>query len=263
MPWNRLLFFAFLIACSARGLAQVPSDESLVPSPSNEASNDQDSTDLLSRETLTGASPTDSIIIESVEDIEPIPVSNRKKSKGIDSSYVDTLGVGFWNKVLAPTYPNPERAAAMSFVLPGSGQIYNRRFAYIKVPVIYAGYALLIYSGETNRKLRNDFGRAYQLALKGEEHEFTGSRFDNPRVLQTNRDRLDKAFQLSYIGVGILHLVQVLEAYTTAHLLDFDMDESLSIAPVFIQPPDLGFSGSLAFDNRARLGIGLSYSFGR
>jgi len=158
--------------------------------------------------------------------------------------YVDTLGVGFWNKIFAPTYPNPERAAAMSFILPGAGQVYNKKFWYIKVPVIYAGYAFLIERGETNRGRRNEFQAAYEAYSAGEPHQFTGTRLDSELALRTTRDNFDKNFQLSYIGVVILHFVQTLEAYTTAHLLKFDMDESLTISPTLIPSDPMGFGGS-------------------
>ncbi len=170
--------------------------------------------------------------------------------------YVDTLGVGFWKKILAPTYPNPERAAAMSFVLPGSGQVYNKKFWYIKVPVIYAGYAFLINRGEVNRKLRNDFQTALVKEINGEVHEFTGMIIGTETALRINRDRLDKNFQLSYIGVVILHFVQTLEAYTTAHLLEFDMDESLTIAPTIIPSDPMGFGGS-------KIGVTIGLQLGR
>ncbi|MFK8055591.1 MAG: DUF5683 domain-containing protein [Saprospiraceae bacterium] len=158
--------------------------------------------------------------------------------------YVDTLGVGFWRKLIAPTYPNPERAAALSFVLPGAGQVYNKKFWYIKVPVIYGGYAFLIQRGEANRALKNRYSAAYISSLNGETHEFSGFAQGTTAALKVRRDLYDKNFQLSYIGVVILHFVQTLEAYTTAHLLKFDMDESLTIHPTFIPSDPMGFGGS-------------------
>ena len=149
---------------------------------------------------------------------------------------VDTLSRSFFYKVLHNPYPNPERAAAMSFVLPGSGQIYNRRLWYIKVPVLYAGYAFLIDRGLSNLELRNRFSDAYIAELAGEGHEFDNTQFDGEFRLAQLRDRADKNYQLSFIGVGILHLVQTLEAYTTAHLIDFDMDESLTLRPTVLPP---------------------------
>lgn len=174
----------------------------------------------------------------------------------IEDGYVDTLGVGFWRKLLAPTYPNPERAAALSFVLPGAGQVYNKKFWYIKVPVIYGGYAFLIQRGEVNRKLRNRFQSAYQASLRGEVHEFSGLTLGSTGNLRIRRDQYDKNFQLSYIGVVILHFVQTLEAYTTAHLLKFDMDESLTISPTLIPGDPMGFGVS-------RPGITVGIQLGR
>lgn len=174
----------------------------------------------------------------------------------IEDGYVDTLGVGFWRKLLAPTYPNPERAAALSFVLPGAGQVYNKKFWYIKVPVIYGGYAFLIQRGEFNRKLRNRFQTAYQASLRGDLHEFSGFTVGTTANLRIRRDQYDKNFQLSYIGVVILHFVQTLEAYTTAHLLKFDMDESLTISPTLIPGDPMGFGVS-------RPGITVGIQLGR
>lgn len=168
----------------------------------------------------------------------------------------DSIKSNFFSKVLKPGYPNPERAAALSLVFPGAGQLYNKRFAYIKVPIIYAGYTGLIISGEFNRKRRNDFQTALELAVQGMPHEFTDTRLDSPNALRTTRDQFDKRYQLSYIGIVILHLVQTLEAYTTAHLLEFDTDESLTICPTLVGQDALGFGES-------RPGLKLVYHLGR
>ena len=159
---------------------------------------------------------------------------------------VDT-SAGFFAKILRPGYPNPERAAAMSFVLPGSGQIYNRRFAWLKVPVIAVGYGGLIWSGEYNRDLKNRLEDAYKFRLD-EGNGLLPTEFDEGRrsfltaeQLRIQRDRVGKNYQLSYIGLVVFHLVQTLEAYTTAHLLEFDMDESLTLRPTV--GPSLGVAG--------------------
>ncbi len=76
--------------------------------------------------------------------------------------------------------------------------------------------------------------------------------------MRTNRDKLDKNFQLAYIGVGILHLVQTLEAYTTAHLLNFDMDESLTVSPVLLQLPGPAPGPGAG---TGRIALGMTYTF--
>lgn len=160
---------------------------------------------------------------------------------------IDT-SAGFFAKILRPGYPNPERAAAMSFVLPGSGQIYNKRFSWLKVPVIAAGYGLLIYSGEANRELKTEYEDGYQARLANPN---TPLDLDANRIRPFTAEQLGiqannyaKNYQLSYIGLVIFHLVQTLEAYTTAHLLEFDMDESLTVRPSVQQAPGVASFGA-------------------
>ena len=152
---------------------------------------------------------------------------------------VDT-SAGFFRKVFRPGYPNPERAAALSFVLPGAGQVYNKRFAWVKVPVIAVGYGFLVYSGVQNGNLYNRLDEAYdnRVSFPNIRTEFDPPSFLlSEEVLRIRRDEVNKNFQLSYIGLVLFHLVQTLEAYTTAHLLEFDMDESLSLQPSVAPPP--------------------------
>ena len=238
-----------LAAAPALATAQVdPPDESLTDLPSTEAIEPRDSTALVTPENLAAAAPSEVVRRGGLF---------RRRGRLRDSAYVDTLGVGFFNKVLAPVYPNPERAAVMSLLLPGAGQLYNKRFAWLKIPVIYGGYGFLIYRGIENRRLFKTFDEAYRLQLDGEEHVFTGTRFDSERILLTQRNRYDKNFQLSYIGLAIFHLVQTLEAYTTAHLLEFDMDESLTLAPTMLAPPRLGAAPA----DRARVAVAARWTF--
>ncbi len=166
-------------------------------------------------------------------------------------------GRNFFGKIFRPGYPNPERAAALSLVLPGAGQIYNKRFWYIKVPVIYAGYVALIWTGQTNGNSYRTFRDHVRNRIDGPLN--TGMPgVDNLTAAQLRllRDEYDRRYQLAYIGLGLLHVVQTLEAYTTAHLLEFDMDESLSIYPTLVPPSpyDPAVGGRLALGMTVRLG---------
>ncbi len=265
--WKQwLLTFVLTWLVSATIQAQViQPDESLTDGPATDVVDSTGAvTPQINRETINAASPTRVLGDTSILG-EPVRrgLFRRKQQ---DSTFVDTAGINFFKKVFSPVFPNPERAAALSFVLPGAGQIYNRRFAYIKVPVIYAGYGALIYSGQTNLKQRERYATALGLQAQGLPHEFTDTRFDQPNALRTQRDQFDKNYQLSYIGVGILHLVQMLEAYTTAHLLDFDIDENLSMGPQVYQPGLAGFGESsnaaMSADLlKPRLAFRVSYRF--
>lgn len=54
---------------------------------------------------------------------------------------------------------SPKKAAIMSAVIPGLGQIYNRK--YWKPPIIYAGAAAIYYFAHFNTKYYKEFRDAY------------------------------------------------------------------------------------------------------
>ena len=55
--------------------------------------------------------------------------------------------------------PNPKRALWLSLVLPGAGQIYNRK--YWKLPFIYGGFLGCTYALMWNQQMYRDYSQAY------------------------------------------------------------------------------------------------------
>lgn len=131
---------------------------------------------------------------------------------------------GFFKK----DYPDPKKAGLMSLVIPGSGQVYNKD--WWKVPFVYGAIGGLIYAINYNNEQYNRFQTAYQLALAGEENEFTGTSLgQNTRALRSIRDGFDKNRQLSYIGLVAVYLLNGVEAFVAAHLDNFDISDDLSM----------------------------------
>lgn len=130
-------------------------------------------------------------------------------------------------------YPDPGKAALLS-LFPGGGQLYNKKLAYIKIPVIYGGLTWLVILAQDNTDTYNLFKNAYLAELAGENHEFS-DRNIQAATLQQYRDIYDKRRQQTYIAIGAVYALSIVEAYVTAHLLDFDVDEDLSfkIKPSF------------------------------
>ena len=55
--------------------------------------------------------------------------------------------------------PNPKRALWLALVLPGAGQIYNRK--YWKLPIFYGGMVGCIYALTWNGQMYDDYSQAY------------------------------------------------------------------------------------------------------
>jgi hypothetical protein len=130
------------------------------------------------------------------------------------------------NNFFEDGYPDPGKAALLS-LFPGGGQLYNKKLAYIKIPVIYGGLTWLVILAQDNTDFYNLYQNAYLAEIAGEEHEFSARNIP-ASTLQQYRDIYDKRRQQTYIAIGAVYALSIVEAYVTAHLLSFDVDEDLS-----------------------------------
>jgi hypothetical protein len=125
----------------------------------------------------------------------------------------------------------PSRAAFYSAVLPGLGQIYNKR--YWKVPLVYGGLGASIYFYDFNQKNYKRYRNAYKRRMAGyTDDEFQGVISDDNRLIdgqnfyKQNRDRS----MLFIVGV---YLLNILDANIDAHLKQYNVNDNLSLKPTF------------------------------
>ena len=130
--------------------------------------------------------------------------------------------------------PNPKKAVLWS-IIPGGGQIYNRKYTWLKLPITYGGLITLGYFTRDNHRTYVRYRDALLAQRRGEVHEFTRFTADGDPVnpsdtaLRNFRDRFDKYRQQTAIGIGAVYLAQMLESYVAAHLMDFDIDDDLTM----------------------------------
>ena len=123
---------------------------------------------------------------------------------------------------------NPALATTLSAVIPGAGQIYNQK--YWKLPIIYGGFATLIYFTSSNHKEYVKFRDAYELKMQA------GGETINPpypgvpaESLQRERERWRRYRDLNIIGMGLLYIINVIDANVDANLFDYDVSEDLTL----------------------------------
>lgn len=146
--------------------------------------------------------------------------------------------------------PNPKKALLLSAVLPGAGQIYNRKFW--KLPIIYGGFMGCIYAARWNSMMYDDYSQAYLdimdddpetqsynqfLHLGSHITEANSGHYAN--VFKRRKDYYRRYRDLSYIIMIGVYAVQVVDAFIDASLSDFDIsdDLSMSITPTIINAP--------------------------
>jgi Family of unknown function (DUF5683) len=153
----------------------------------------------------------------------------------------------------------PNGALYRSFV-PGWGQIYNRQ--YEKLPFLYGGLAGIGYLAVWYNGSYQDYNDAYHYKVY-EEQVDAGLIEENPNEhlkdsydeiaaeigpvssspLKAQRDVYRRNRDLSRMGIVAVYALSILDAYVSAHLLDFNVDEDLSIR-VMPVPTGVGFKAS-------------------
>lgn len=157
--------------------------------------------------------------------------------------------------------PDPQRALWLSFVLPGGGQVYNRK--YWKLPIFYGGFLGCMYAFTWNQQMYMDYSQAYLDIMDDnpDTHSYTTmfppsydiesnlSRFQT--IFKNRKDRYRRWRDLStfcFIGV---YALSIIDAYVDAHLSIFDISPNLSlhVAPTSIEGPhsNIGLGAALCF----------------
>ncbi len=151
--------------------------------------------------------------------------------------------------VLAGTYPldsaymkhSPAKAAIMSAVLPGLGQIYNGK--YWKVPVVYAAIGISVYCLVTWQNKYQQYRRAYIDMKDGDPYtNYQETLNFGPNVnvegtITSGKDVYRRYRDWSIIAVVLSYGLNIIDANVDAHLLDFNVDDdlSLNIGPCFLE----------------------------
>lgn len=126
-------------------------------------------------------------------------------------------------------YPNPKASLFLSFVLPGTGQIYNKK--YWKAPIIYAGMGGMIYFLNDSSTKYVAYRNAYKRSISEGSAVFQSPLIEpnlSSGALKLQRDKYEKRRTLSYIGTVAVYGLFALEAFVDAHLQSFDISKDLS-----------------------------------
>lgn len=135
--------------------------------------------------------------------------------------------------------PDPIRATWLALVIPGAGQIYNRK--YWKLPIVYGGFLGCVYALTWNNQMLSDYSQAYldimdsdpntksyekmlppNYSIEGKEERFKG-------IFKSKKDTFRRFRDLSIFAFGGVYLLSVIDAYVDAELSTFDISRDLSV----------------------------------
>lgn len=124
--------------------------------------------------------------------------------------------------------PNAKVSGLLSAVVPGAGQIYNRK--YWKAPVIWAAAGAVGYLIYSNHQTYTQYRDA--LRLRTDNDPATIDAFEQTLTendLLTLQDAARRSRDLWIILTSLGHALNVVDAVVDAHLATFDVSDDLSM----------------------------------
>lgn len=194
---------------------------------------------------------------ERVEVPDEVIVDDKQSSDDVVVS-LDSLFIVLPNgdkeiKSLAPGQlgHSPHTATMYAAILPGLGQIYNKK--YWKLPLLYGGVGALCYAIHFNSKYYKKYKSYYRDFVIGDPNNKSYAELFKPkkdgsmrvsitieqaegqyrtqftRLLSNQKNYYRRYRDLSYFGMIGLYVVQIVDAAVDAHFFKFDVNEDLSL----------------------------------
>lgn len=165
--------------------------------------------------------------------------------------------------------PDTKRAMWLAIVLPGAGQIYNRK--YWKLPIIYGGFVGCAYAMRWNNMMYRDYSQAYLDIMDDDPttesynqflhlgNQITAENMERwKNIFKKRKDRYRRWRDMSFFCMLGVYAFSVIDAYVDASLSEFDISHDLSmrVSPAVISSKT-DFTGS----RHTSLGVSCSLNF--
>ena len=172
-------------------------------------------------------------------------------------------------KDMSKWMPNPKKAMWLALVIPGGGQIYNRK--YWKLPIVYGGFIGCLYAMNWNNNMYKDYSQAYLdltdkdpttqsynlfLHLGTKIDDSNKSRYED--IFKKRVDKFRRWRDLSFFVLLGVYALSVIDAYVDAELSNFDISKDLSLK---VEPTILKNHSSNNPIDGSSLGLACSLNF--
>lgn len=162
--------------------------------------------------------------------------------------------------------PDPEKATWLALIIPGGGQIYNRK--YWKLPIVYGGFVGCLYAYNWNGQMYKDYRQAYLDIMDSDPNTDSFKDFFRPGYnFEANKEYLKSVFKkrkdryrrwrdlsiFSFIGV---YAISVIDAYVDAQLAGFDITEDINLS---IEPNRIRGNGEFLQEDYYGLNFNITF----
>jgi len=144
----------------------------------------------------------------------------------------------------------PAKAAFYSAVLPGLGQIYNKK--YWKLPLVYGAIGTSAYLYVDNQKNYNVYRNEYKNRLEGKKSDSDFLARLSESQLITAQKGYQRNRDLSALFMVGFYVLNIIDANVDAALSQFNVSENLAFKPSLI---------SNDITSKNNVGFAMNYSF--
>ena len=176
----------------------------------------------------------DSLAVESLSLEDSITIDSASLSKALAPKALRK------KRNWATWRPDTKRAMGLALVLPGAGQIYNRK--YWKLPIIYGGFVGCAYAMSWNNQMYHDYSQAYLDIMDDDPNTQSYNQFLHlgaqidasnieryKEIFRKRKDRYRRWRDMSmFVMIGV-YAFSVIDAYVDASLSEFDISDDLSL----------------------------------
>ncbi|MDO5447902.1 MAG: DUF5683 domain-containing protein [Prevotellaceae bacterium] len=146
--------------------------------------------------------------------------------------------------------PDPKKALWLAMVIPGGGQIYNRKFW--KLPIFYGGFVGCIYALRWNGQMYKDYSQAYLDIMDDNPQTESYNQFLHlgtkinasnmeryKQIFKSRKDKYRRWRDLSFFCLLGVYAVSIIDAYVDAEMSNFDIsrDLSMKVRPTVMSTP--------------------------
>jgi|688.fasta_scaffold471738_2 hypothetical protein len=122
---------------------------------------------------------------------------------------------------------SPKRAGFYSALIPGLGQIYNKQ--YWKAGIVYAGFGAVTGFMISNVKKYQYYQKVYLGRIDSDPSTTDTITIYTTDDINTLRKGYRKYTEYTAIAGTVAYLINILDAYISAHLKTFDMSKDISL----------------------------------
>jgi hypothetical protein len=145
----------------------------------------------------------------------------------------DTIIVEQKDTTLIKSYAtryNPRKALLYAAILPGMGQVYNKK--YWKLPLVYGGFISIGYGINFYNQLYKEYKHELFINLEQGfgENEIRPDTRTTTRGYRVAVDRAKRERDFMIILMGGMYLLQIIDAHVDAHLKEFDLNPDLQVS---------------------------------